>query len=86
VLRQRSETDALGTIADDPSIEVLITDINMPGLNGAQLAQRARSFRPRLDVILVSGHASDTYGFPFIRKPFLKSDLQRAMAETNRSH
>jgi CheY-like chemotaxis protein len=74
---------ALGTIADDQGIELLITDINMPDMNGAELGQRARGFRDRLRVILLSGRESDSRGFPLIRKPFLKSDLQRAMEEIN---
>ena len=85
VLQARSGNDALGTIADDQSIEVLITDINMPGLSGTELAQRARGFRDRLHVILLSGRESDGYGYPLIRKPFLRSDLQRVMAEINAS-
>jgi DNA-binding response OmpR family regulator len=85
VLQARSGNDALGTIADDQSIEVLITDINMPGLSGAELPQRARGFRDRLHVILLSGRESDSQGFPLIRKPFLKSALRRIMAEINAS-
>ncbi len=81
VLQARSGRDALGKIADDQSIEVLITDINMPGLSGAELAQRARGFREGLRVILLSGRESDSHGFPLIRKPFLRSDLQRVMGE-----
>jgi CheY-like chemotaxis protein len=65
--------------------KVLITDINMPGLSGIELAQRARSFRDRLHVILLSGRESKSHGFPLIREPFLKSDLQQVMAEINAS-
>jgi two-component system cell cycle response regulator CpdR len=85
VLQERSGNDAPGTIADDQSTEVLITDIDMPGLSGTELAQRARGFRDRLRVILLSGRESDGYGYPLIRKPFLRSDLQRGMAEINAS-
>jgi CheY-like chemotaxis protein len=65
----------------DPSIEILIADINMPGLSGTELAQRARSFRDQLPVILLSGRESDSHGYPLIRKPILRSDLQRVVAE-----
>jgi CheY-like chemotaxis protein len=40
VLTARSGTEALGQIAYDRKIEVLITDINMPGLSGSELAER----------------------------------------------
>jgi two-component system cell cycle response regulator CpdR len=72
VLQAHSGNDALEKIADDPSIEILITDINMPGLSGTELAQRARSFRDQLHVILLSGRESDSHGYPLIRKPILR--------------
>jgi CheY-like chemotaxis protein len=49
-LTARSATEALGTIANDQTIEILISDINMPGLAGAELAERARSYTPSLRV------------------------------------
>jgi two-component system cell cycle response regulator CpdR len=83
VLQAHSGNDALEKIVDDPSIEILITDINMPGLSGTELAQRVRSFRDQLHVILLSGRESDSHGYPLIRKPVLRSDLQRVVAETS---
>jgi CheY-like chemotaxis protein len=82
-LQAHSGNDALEKIIDDPSIEILITDINMPELSGTELAQRARSFRDQLHVILLSGRESDSHGYPLIRKPILRSDLQRVVAETS---
>jgi two-component system, cell cycle response regulator CpdR len=81
-LRARSGTAALGTIANDQTIDVLITDIQMPGLKGSELAARARQFRPELPVILLSGRETNSRGFPLLRKPFDQSDLRRVMAET----
>ncbi len=81
-LLARSGTEALGTIANDQTIDVLIADINMPGLDGSALAARARGFRPELSVILLTGGAADSRGFPLLRKPFAQSDLRRVMAET----
>jgi two-component system, cell cycle response regulator CpdR len=81
-LMARSGTEALGTIANDQKIDVLIADINMPGLDGLALAARTRSFRPELAVILLTGGAADSRGFPLLRKPFAQSDLRRVMAET----
>jgi two-component system, cell cycle response regulator CpdR len=45
VVQAHSGNNALENIVDDPSIEILNTGINMPGLSGTELAQRARSFR-----------------------------------------
>jgi len=33
--------------------------------------------------ILLSGHESESHGYPLIRKPILTSDLQRVVAETS---
>jgi two-component system cell cycle response regulator CpdR len=81
-LTSRSGTDALGRLAKDQNVDLLVADINMPGLSGIALAQRARSFRPGIQVLLLSGGESDGRGFPLLRKPFSQSDLHRVMAET----
>jgi two-component system, cell cycle response regulator CpdR len=77
----RSAIEALGTIAKDETVEILISDINMPGLTGSNLATRARSYRPKIKVILLTGGTDKSQGFPLLRKPFSQYDLQRVMAE-----
>ena len=47
--------EGLGKFRNNPSIEVLITDVNMPGISGYQLADQAKAIRPELKVILLSG-------------------------------
>ena len=79
-LTARSATDALGQLARDEGIDMLFADVNMPGLSGRELAERARDFRPELRVLLVSGGESDGRGFPLLRKPFSRSDLRQVMA------
>jgi CheY-like chemotaxis protein len=74
--------EALGKLADDPRIKLLITDINMPGLSGYEVAERAQRMRPGLKVILLSGAETDPRGLPLIRKPFRRSDLTRVMEAT----
>jgi two-component system, cell cycle response regulator CpdR len=81
-LTSRSGTDALGRLASDQKVDLLIADIEMPGLTGIALAQRARSFRPGLQVLLLSGREIDGRGFPLLRKPFSQTELRRAMEET----
>jgi two-component system, cell cycle response regulator CpdR len=80
----RSATDALARIASDKAIDVLLADISMPGLSGTELAERAHSFRPDLRILLVSGGGSDSRGFPFLQKPFSRSDLRRVIADATR--
>jgi CheY-like chemotaxis protein len=59
-----------------------MTDINMPGLGGFELAEIAKRLRPGLQVILLSGLEPDGHGMPLIRKPFLESDITRVMRQT----
>jgi CheY-like chemotaxis protein len=47
-LTARSATNALGQLARDEGIDILFTDVNMPGRSGRELAERARDFRPQL--------------------------------------
>jgi CheY-like chemotaxis protein len=61
---------------------MLFADVNMPGVSGRQLAERARDFRPKLRVLLVSGLERDGRGFPLLHKPFSQSDLRQVMADT----
>lgn len=82
VRRARTGTDALAVLANDQRIEILITDINMPGMAGYELAEQAKQVRPHLKAILLSGRETDTHGLPLIRKPFMQNDLVRVMEET----
>ena len=80
VIAAASGKDALRKLSMDGRIEVLITDINMPGMDGFELAERARWMREGLKVILLSGRENNGSGFPLIRKPFLTQDLKRTIA------
>ncbi|HEY1982149.1 MAG TPA: response regulator [Xanthobacteraceae bacterium] len=81
VITAQTPQEALAMIASDRRIEILITDINMPMMNGYELAAHAKRIRSGLDVILLSGRESDGRGFPIIRKPFLQADLKQTMRQ-----
>jgi two-component system cell cycle response regulator CpdR len=82
VLTAATGSEAHTTIAQELHIAILITDINMPGMGGYELADRATRVRNGLQVILLSGRESDGHGFQLIRKPFLEADLRRVMIVT----
>ena len=47
--------EALRVAKNNGKIDLLLTDYQMPGLTGVQLADRLRATRPELPVLLVSG-------------------------------
>jgi two-component system cell cycle response regulator CpdR len=72
---------ALAALSADPRVEILITDINMPGMDGYELVEKAKRLREGLRVILLSGREQNGSEFPLIRKPFSERDLKRTMAQ-----
>ncbi|NKJ49832.1 hybrid sensor histidine kinase/response regulator [Burkholderia sp. SG-MS1] len=70
--------------------DVLMTDITMPGMSGIDLARRAVSMRPDLDVIFASGNAvavDEQFGFRWkaLRKPYTLDELRAAVQFTGNS-
>lgn len=70
-------------------IDLLITDVVMPELNGVQLAKALRESRPRLRVVYISGyteetiehHGVETGECAFLAKPFILAALLRKIRE-----
>jgi CheY-like chemotaxis protein len=58
-------------------IDVLVSDVFMPGMSGPELAQRLRIQRPELPVVLMSGNVENRpRDYPMIEKPFGIAQLQ----------
>jgi DNA-binding NtrC family response regulator len=51
----RSATEALGTLANDQTIEILISNINMPGIGRIRLSGTGAELPATLEVILLTG-------------------------------
>jgi FixJ family two-component response regulator len=56
-------------------IKCLITDCEMPGMSGPQLAERLFSLKPDLSVIFMSGLGRGLPGCPCLKKPFTPAQL-----------
>ncbi|OIQ52059.1 Blue-light-activated protein [Pseudodesulfovibrio hydrargyri] len=85
---QESPLSALRRVNDMPGeFDLVITDYDMPGMSGTQLARRLAVIEPGLPVILISGRedaVSAAVDLPNIRlvviKPYDKQDLSRAIS------
>ena len=59
-------------------VDLLISDIVMPGMDGPSLALQLQAARPDLEVLLISGYCDAQqldYGFEFLPKPFSVPDM-----------
>jgi PAS domain S-box-containing protein len=82
VLTASSAAEALRLVEGRP-IDLLITDVVMPGMNGRDLAEQLLAARPGLPRIFISGYPDDTIsvlypvetGAHFIAKPFTLDEL-----------
>jgi PAS domain S-box-containing protein len=75
--------------AHDGIIELVITDVVMPGMSGRELADQLVAIRPEVKVLYLSGYTEDTIvsegtiesGKAFLQKPFTLQGLSRKVRE-----
>ncbi len=88
VVHEPDAAGALTRVRNEPW-DLLITDIELPGMNGLQLLERVRELVPGLPVAVLTGHASVDYAVSalrgaaaeFLRKPIRREDLVAKAAE-----
>src|SRR5258708_6027706 len=79
--------EALRLLQSDPQLDVVISDVVMPGMNGIDFARRARETRPGMPVVLVTGQADvlDSVlesGAVALLKPYSSDALREVLCET----
>ncbi len=86
ILQARHGGDALlAAEASGNRIDLMLTDVVMPGLDGRQLAMRLHPLQPRMKILYMSGYTGDALGqygvldsgLAFLPKPFQRLDLLR---------
>ena len=77
--------DALEIIEKNEPIDLLISDVVMPGMDGPTMVRKARESRPDLKILFMSGYAEeqlrksiDIENVNFLPKPFSVTDLAEA--------
>lgn len=74
-----------------PEIDCLISDIGMPGMNGFELLRAVQTVRPKLPIILITGHldlldqvfAVGMKQYRVFKKPFDGEELLAAVRKIN---
>jgi len=88
VFEAKNSVDALDMMAQHGDIEILLTDVRMPGeMDGLALVARTQKDYPAIRAIVISGNATaeqacDAGAFGFIAKPFLPVTVIRAIHDT----
>jgi len=85
----REAASAAEALAAWQPVDVLLTDVVMPGMSGHELAQRAAELTPGLRVVFMSGHTEDVLvlegardrELAFVQKPFTRDSLLTTVGE-----
>ena len=89
VLEARTGEQALDILRDTTGVNLMITDMMMPGMDGGTLARLIRVERPEIRIIVISGYSEevargdivDTADFHFLPKPFSLGQLASKVKE-----
>ena len=83
VLQAGSGNAALGLLQQNPSVNLLLTDVVMAPMSGQELAREAAKLHPHLPILFISGYAGaaglggDTTEYRLIQKPFSAAELHQ---------
>lgn len=73
---------ALKALAEEPVINLLLTDARMPVMGGRELAEAARKVQPAIRVVCMSGYNQENVVCGhFLRKPFRMIEVIRVVGD-----
>jgi CheY-like chemotaxis protein len=89
VLSASTGIEGLAVAAREPTIDLVVTDLALPGMPGNELVKRLRATRPVLRVLYTSGWDPDSSGVTladdgseaFLSKPFTALELDARLSE-----
>ena len=91
VLSAKNGADALKLAQEtDMKIDLLLSDVEMPGMSGPDLGEAMKKARPELHVMLMSGGEQGNllvlnYGWAYIQKPFVSIKLVQMVTDVLQS-
>ena len=89
VLEASDAEDALRAVAKKPRIDLLFTDVVLPGASGRELAEDIRQLYPHVPVLFTTGYTRNAIvhqgrldpGIHLLNKPYTQQDLARKVRE-----
>lgn len=88
VFEASSGDNALEMLQDKkPKIDLMVSDVMMPGMDGIELGKRVRELYPDLTIVFMSGYTEDKFkddmgpGIHFLAKPFTLKQLAEKVKE-----
>ncbi|MBJ6802157.1 hybrid sensor histidine kinase/response regulator [Geomonas propionica] len=89
VIQAQSPAKAIGICDQGERIDLVLTDVVMPGMNGREMAERIRAIRPEVKVLFMSGYTADIVaqrgiveeGMHYIPKPLDARKLNEKIAQ-----
>jgi signal transduction histidine kinase/CheY-like chemotaxis protein len=90
VIESGDAKSALRALRQEQRVDLLFSDLDMPGTNGVKLAEQARRLHPRLRVLFTSAHADIDlapeqrfrHGYRLLPKPYRRQELARMLRTT----
>lgn len=89
VLESHNPEECLKYVKREPHIDLLLTDVIMPHMNGRQICEQVAALAPDIAVLFMSGYTADVIAqhgvldesIHFISKPFTEKALSRKIRE-----
>jgi CheY-like chemotaxis protein len=86
VITAQNGAEGLDRIQSEPRLTLVITDIRMPGIDGWELARRAREMRADIKVLYITGYPgeqrpNDVPPGPLLRKPWRAGEFYNCIEQ-----
>jgi DNA-binding NtrC family response regulator len=94
VIPANSGQEGLDKLDEDPSLEVVLLDVKMPGMDGIETLRRIKAAHPIVEVIMLTGHATfetaidgmKLGAFDYLMKPCEIDDLTTKLDAARKKH